>query len=98
MSEALATYRRLAAQLLALRTTREPGSAEEDPLLESMDQVWWSLSEEECLLLDAEVHGCWPDMTVETGLCQEIEAAEATAESALDAAYAQHREARRRTR
>lgn len=44
----LARYRKMSAQLDEVRrAANSEGSLEEDRLLDSMDTVWWELSEEE---------------------------------------------------
>lgn len=62
MSDALDEYRWFEGRLRALRGTMRPGSADEDPLLEAMERVWWLLTDDERAMLDTEGPQCWPDL------------------------------------
>ena len=55
MTDALQRYRVLRARLVAVRASHgDEDSAEEDQVLDEMDDVWWQLSAEEHAVLERE--------------------------------------------
>ena len=61
MTERLAQYRGLERRLWMARWQCEgEESADEDGILDEMERVWKSLSEDECRLLNQEAPRCWP--------------------------------------
>jgi hypothetical protein len=61
MNEALARYRLLELSLWMIRWRHEgKESAEEDAILDEMDETWMKLTGEEQVLLRLEKPKCWP--------------------------------------
>ncbi len=57
---AIQRYRTLEADLRLVRLNNDPGSAQEDLVLEEMDRLWWLLSDIERETLDQEGPTCDP--------------------------------------
>lgn len=60
VSVALARYRTLEEDLHLIRAERQIGSLIEEPILEEMARVWWTLSDVEREILDREEPTCNP--------------------------------------
>jgi len=60
LSEAMRRYRALEEDLRLVRSENGRGSPQEDPILEEMARLWWTLSDIERETLDREGPTCDP--------------------------------------